>query len=281
MANLVWLASYPKSGNTWLRALLTAYLAGTGVPVDINDIDASLHSASRTLFDRVVGFASADLAPAQIDELRADVYRAFDAEAEHPLFLKTHDIWRRTRQGRSLFPADATRQVVLIVRNPLAVAPSFAHHLTRSVDEAIDMMADPDTILSPQSTSLKTQLPQPLGTWSMHTVSWLDQPELPVHVVRYEDLRRDPQAGFAAVVRACGVEVDDALLADAIARTDFATLQRSEAATPFRERPAAATSFFRHGQVDRWRTELTAEQVARVVHEHGPVMDRLGYLPRP
>lgn len=279
MPNLVWLASYPKSGNTWMRAFLTAYLAGPGAEIDLNDLDASLHAANRQLFDRVVGFPSSDLSPAEIDSFRADVYRAFDAEADGPLFLKTHDAWRRTPDGKEVFPADATRLAVLIVRNPLAVAPSYAHHYSMSIDDAIDRMADPSLALAGQVSRLVRQLPQPMGTWSQHAQSWLDQPDIPTLMVRYEDLRAQPADEFSRILTACGLPVDGAAIADALERTSFDRLQSAEAAGGFRERLPGAEAFFRRGRVDGWRDELTDEQVRRIVAAHGPMMARLGYAP--
>lgn len=279
MPRLVWLASYPKSGNTWTRAFLTAYLAGPGVPLDLNDLDASLHAASRPLFDRVVGLPSGDLTPAEIDRFRPGVYRAYDAEGTDPLFLKTHDRWRLADDGRAVFPAEATRLAVLIVRNPLSVASSYAHHMGASIDQSIAVMADESATLAPQADRMARQLPQPVGSWSSHTTSWLDQEEVPVLVVRYEDLRADPAAGFSRILRACAIEPDAGLVADALERTSFDRLQEAEAAGGFRERPAQAAAFFRSGRVDGWREELTSQQVARVVADHGHVMARLDYSP--
>ncbi|MEJ2083836.1 MAG: sulfotransferase, partial [Acidobacteriota bacterium] len=38
MTGIVWLASYPKSGNTWLRAFLMNFLDPGKRPVDINQL---------------------------------------------------------------------------------------------------------------------------------------------------------------------------------------------------------------------------------------------------
>ena len=44
---IVWLASYPKSGNTWTRAFLTAYLGDEDQAVDINDLEGGPIASSR------------------------------------------------------------------------------------------------------------------------------------------------------------------------------------------------------------------------------------------
>lgn len=277
MPRLVWLASYPKSGNTWMRAFLTAYKAGPGVEIDLNALDASLHAASRQLFDRVIGFGSSDLTADEIDGLRPEVYRAFDAEGEDSLFLKVHDRWRTSPGGEPVFPAEVTRVAIVIVRNPLSVAPSLANHYGYSIDEAIEHMGDPEFGLAGQTTRLARQLPQPVGTWSQNVTSWLDRRDFPVLLVRYEDLRADPVAHFGRVLTACGIEPDGALLGDAMERSSFERLQRAEAEVGFRERMPDTPAFFRSGRTDGWREELTAEQVARIRADHADVMARLGY----
>ncbi len=278
MQRLVWLASYPKSGNTWVRLFLAAYTHPEQDEVDINNVDVSLHAAHRDLFDRVIGLEASDLTPAEIERFRPDVYRQLAVEAEEPLFLKVHDRWRRTPDGDALFPPEITAATIYIVRDPRAVAPSYASHFGVSIDAAIDQMATSDSTLALPLDRLPSQLPQPRGSWSQHVTSWLDQPELPVHLVRYEDLHAAPEAHFAEILRRAGLPVAAERLAAALAQTRFERLQAQEVAVGFKERPSAAPRFFRQGRPDRWREELTPAQIARIERDHGAVMERLGYL---
>ncbi len=278
MQRLVWLASYPKSGNTWVRLFLAAYTHPEREEVDINDVDVSLHAAHRDLFDRVIGLEASDLTPAEIERFRPDVYRQLAAEAEEPLFLKVHDRWRRTPDGGSLFPPEITAATIYIVRDPRAVAPSYASHYGVRIDAAIDQMATSDSTLALPRDRLPSQLPQPMGSWSQHVTSWLDQPELPVHLVRYEDLHAAPEAYFAEILRRAGLPVAAERLDAALTQTRFERLQAQEAAVGFKERLSAAPRFFRQGRPDRWREELTPAQIARIERDHGAVMERLEYL---
>ena len=278
MQRLVWLASYPKAGNTWVRLFLAAYTQSGQDELDINSVDVSLHAGNRDLFDRVIGLEASDLTPAEIERFRPDVYRQLAVEAEEPLFLKVHDRWRRTPDGGALFPPETTAATIYIVRDPRAVAPSFASHYSCALDDAIDRMATPDYGIAARLDRLASQLPQPIGSWSQHVTSWLDQPELPVHLVRYEDLHAAPEAHFAEILRCAGLPVSAERLAAALAQTRFERLQAQEAAVDFKERLSAAPRFFRQGRPDRWRDELTPTQIARIERDHGAVMARLGYL---
>lgn len=278
MRRLVWLASYPKSGNTWVRLFLTAYSHPEQEHLDINAVDVSLHAGDRDLFDRVIGLEASELTPAEIDRYRPDVYRQLAVEAEEPLFIKVHDRWRRNADGVSIFPPETTVATIYIVRDPRGVAPSYANHYNLSIDAAIAQMADADNAIAASVNRLRSQLHQPVGSWSQHVTSWLDQPELPVHLVRYEDLHGAPEATFAGILQTAGLPMDAERLTAALARSRFDRLQAQEAEAGFKERPLGVPRFFRRGQADSWREELTLAQIERVVADHGPVMARLGYL---
>lgn len=68
--SIVWLASYPKSGNTWMRVFLTNYLRNADTPADINDLEFMGIATARELFDMYAGFESSDLTHEEIDAAR-------------------------------------------------------------------------------------------------------------------------------------------------------------------------------------------------------------------
>ncbi len=277
MKPLVWLASYPKSGNTWLRAFFAAYQAAPDDVLDINQLNGSMHAADRSLFDRVIGFAASDLTPDEIDRLRPEVYRSLAGEVPGPLFMKVHDCWRRNGLGLSIFPADISHVALCIVRNPLAIVPSLASHSSISIDQAIEQLANEQYSTARSGHKLKSQLHQPMGSWSQHVASWLTQSEMAVHTVRYEDLCADPVQQFRSLLEVTGLAVDEGRLTRAIAQTSFDRLQATEDAQGFKERLAPAARFFRQGKADGWRAELSAPQISRVVASHAEWMQRLGY----
>jgi aryl sulfotransferase len=245
--------------------------------LDINAVDVSLHAGNRDLFDRVIGLEASELTPAEIERYRPDVYRQLAVEAEEPLFIKVHDRWRHNTNDAPLFPPETTAATLYIVRDPRAVAPSYANHFGVSIDEAIERMSTTDYADAVRDDRLSLQLHQPLGSWSQHVTGWLDQQELPVHLVRYEDLHAAPEENFARILQLSGLPVDQVRLAEALAQSRFDRLQAQEEAVGFRERLGLAPRFFRRGLTDAWREELTSTQIARIEREHGPVMARLGY----
>jgi len=276
---IVWLASFPKSGNTWMRVFLTNYLRDSDEPAEINNLDGGPIASARDIFDRVIGVESSDLTAEEIDRFRPAVYEQVAGESDGPHFMKVHDAWRRNDEGVPLFPATATAVVIYLIRNPLDVAPSYAHHQSDSIEKVIADMADEEeTLVRFDGHRLRRQLHQRLFSWSGHVRSWVDESGLPVHVVRYEDMVHSPEETFTTVVRAVGLPVEPARVQKAIDFSRFDRLQAQEANEGFKERRPDSKSFFRKGKAGSWREELTPDQVRRLIEDHRAVMRRFGYL---
>lgn len=276
---IVWLASYPKSGNTWFRAFLTNLLRNGDEPASINELLNDPIPTGRWAFEEAVGFDSGDLTFEEVDELRPEVCLYHARTAGRTLFCKVHDAYTRLPDGRPLFPAAATVCVLYLIRNPLDVCVSFAHHRGREeYDGTVRLMGDPEARLAGAATASVPQLRQRLLTWSGHVSSWVDAPDLRVHVVRYEDMKSAPEATFRAAARFAGLPDETERVARAVEFSRFDELRRQEERTGFAERSSSAPRFFREGGVGSWRQELTAGQVAALVRDHRDVMARFGYL---
>ena len=278
MSEIVWLASYPKSGNTWPRVLLANLTRKGHAPVDIDTLGDI--ASSRELFDGLAGTEASDLDHGTIERLRPRVYeqlaRGLTASGEIR-FIKVHDAWTTNADGAPLFPASAGRRVLYIIRNPLDVAVSFSHFSVRPIDRVVRMMGRRQATLCRQCDRLHTQLRQRLLSWSGHVESWVDRSGLEVDVVRYEDMQRAPVDTFSRAARFAGLSADRGQLERACDYASFDELRKQEQAHGFRERGRGAT-FFREGRVGSWRRELTRAQVERITADHRDVMSRFGYL---
>lgn len=278
---LVWLASYPKSGNTWLRIFLLNLLRGTDQPSDINEVDRFIpNAANRALFDDAVGVASSDLTQEEIEICRPDAYRTFALRSKQIRCLKIHDALSRNSRGQLLIPPDVTLGILYLIRNPLDVTVSFAYHSQVALDRQIGFLASQDSAIGGSSGRLEAHLRQSLSSWSGHVRSWVDEASLNAVVIRYEDLHSSPQATFAKAARLLDADADPSRIARAIAFSSFDQCSRQERANGFVEKPShlKPSPFFRKGKVGSWRDALSAHQVNRIIEDHHEVMRRFGYL---
>lgn len=294
MRPTVWLTSYPKSGNTWFRALLSNLDPAREKPAAINALDSTDSIASaRGRFDNHLLVESGLLTFDEIDDLRPAFYRylaadtyedPFDPESKYPVrFVKTHDAYTHTRRGEPIMGgAAAAAGALLFVRDPRDVAPSLANHQNCTIDQAIEMMGDPAFSFCAQTRVLASQLRQRLLGWGGYAASWLDQNDVPVHLVRYEDMHSTPVPTLRAALDFAGWPVEDAIIARAFAFAAMDELQRQEAGTGFGEAPRrkdGSSRFFRRGVAGGWRDELTRAQVVRIEQDQAAMMERLGYTP--
>jgi hypothetical protein len=288
----IWLASYPKSGNTWFRMLVANLSAKDGKPVDINDLPERGGIASaRGPFDYLSLIDSGLLTHDEIDGLRPRIYEElargsqddeYDKLEDAPpvRFVKVHDAYTMTPKGEPLLAGrHGADGAILIVRDPRDVAPSLANHSHTSIDEAIGLMGDAKAAFCAKPGRLHNQLRQQLPDWSGWMESWLGQDDIPVHLIRYEDMKADTLGTFRRALGFAGRPASDDDIRRAVSYADFAELQRQEVEKGFSElpRPGAGGKFFRRGDAGAWRDELSAEQVARIEAAHAPMMRRLGY----
>lgn len=282
MAGVIWLASYPKSGNTWLRLLLANLVGGGDQPARINNMGLNgRYLVKRDGVDEVTQIDSDLLSHHEADRLRpllAQYYAAEMAAAGCDAFVKVHDAYRRLDDGTPLLGWGTARAALYIVRDPRDVAVSLAFHNNDTLDESIARVGSNDHTLSRGINHRLPQLPQLLSDWSSHVRSWTRQRDVETHVLRYEDLRADPVAVFSRAVAFLGLDATPEAVERAVRHADFAELQRQEAETPFRERLRESTApFFRSGRAGGWVDSLSPEQAAAIVADHGEVMAEFGY----
>jgi aryl sulfotransferase len=273
-----WLASYPKSGNTWMRLLLSNYYSDKEEPHDINKPGVSDGIASsRWLFDSHMGLSSADLTDDEAMAMMPGLFRELTRASTRKHWIKVHDAQARLADGEWMFPPDATGGIIYIIRNPLDVAVSRAFHDGHGdMDKAVAMLCNVEASIS---GGPKSQLRQVMGDWSHHVRSWVDQDDIPVIVVRYEDMLADTAGELRRVLAFARADepIDETRIARAVTHTAFETLQAAEARDGFREVTQKQERFFRSGKSGDWKSHLTADHVATLCACHAEVMARFGF----
>lgn len=266
---LDWVASYPKSGNTWVRLLLGSCLDDQVVGHD--DVGsfffqcASPHPIGELNFWQEVQLRGAAL-----------MHIAVAANNTQTL-IKTHHAMCEIG-GIPLFSPAFVRKAVYVVRDPRDVAASMIHHFGLTAEEVVGLMANPEANLSDEG-----KLHHVLSSWSLHVASWTHSDRVETIVTQYEKLHDDPVRELKQIVKFMGWTVSDDKIDAAVGLNQFDRLQREEKAHGFSEASSKSKAglFFRRGQVGAWKDELDLQTVRHIEKDHGDVMREWGYQPQP
>lgn len=278
MKGIVWLASFPKSGNTWTRNFLHNLLNilefGADAPQDINAMnELTFWEISARWYADYLGKPISEATHEEVAALRSKVQADIADCIDGLALVKTHNCLVKDR-GYPLINFEVTAGAVYIVRNPLDVAISFASHMGTDVDDAIEQMA-----MWGLETSINDKsIHEIYGSWSQNVGSWTHQPHEAVYVMRYEDMLKDPYGTFGRLALHLLLHPTAEQLRLAVERSSFESLKQQEAEHGFKEKPDKAQRFFREGKSGQWHEQLTRRQVRRIVQDHHVQMKRLGYL---
>jgi len=275
MPGILWLASYPKSGNTWLRAFLANLILDPAEPLALKRIgEACPGEADEKWFRPFVQGRVADQTVEAIAALRCRAQERAVGLNKNVIPMKTHS-YLGEEHGHPIFSMKATFGAVYILRDPRDLVLSAADHFGLTLDAMIAKMADPLAACAAMPGVIVHELQ---SSWSNHVESWTKWNHPGIFTVRYEDLLASPLDQFSRVARHFGITTDKARIKKAIEFSSFKQLQTMEAEQGFAERSGHSERFFRSGRAGGWRDQLTADQVARIESDHGAQMKRFGYL---
>jgi hypothetical protein len=277
MGNIVWLASYPKSGNTWVRAFLANLIANRAEPLAPNELtNYADDEALPGRFTELAGRPSHELGFEEIAELRPRVHALIAQRASGTRLVKSHNMTGSV-DGHALYNWRVSAGAINVVRNPLDVAVSMTHHFGLSVDEAIERLGNDNTATANDGMFVT----QVLGSWSRHVAGWAETAERfgsKVLILRYEDMLEKPAKQFAKAAKLLNIQ-DKGRIERAVRHAGFQTLSALEKREGFIEAANEQSRFFRVGRANQWREVLSREQVARVISDHREQMARFKYLP--
>jgi hypothetical protein len=276
---IVWLASYPKSGNTWLRIFLyhvTRIMMG--VPLDGNDLnllDRSSYYEARlvSLFDKFLGRPTEEVEWRDIVPVRPRVHAEVARLVNGPMLLKTHLALIKV-EGTPVINLDVTLGAVYIVRNPLDVVLSLSDHIGIPLEYAVETLC----LDGYQIPHTAIEVYEPWGSWRENVGSWTSTGQKTILPIRYEDMLASPARTFRAVMNHLGQKPTDEQINEAIELSRFERLSEIEKEVPFRERAAGTARFFRVGRAGQWQDILSEAQVERIVSFNHRYMRRFGYL---
>jgi hypothetical protein len=276
MRRITWLASYPKSGNTWLRAIVDR-IVRPECPLDVNALGETAPAFSgltaRWIADR--GIEVPVSAPGEVRRYWAATQHAICSRSENEVFLKTHNVAAKFDCGH--FPdLSLTKSAIYIVRDPRDVAISFAWHYRHPVGLAVAALCSSSAFnFKPQQIG-RTEL---LLSWGEHVAGWTALKRFPLLVLRYEDLLANAESEIHRIAAFLGKQVSEAQVQDIAAATSFEQLRRQEVERGFTE-AVRSGGFFRVGKAQQWRDVNDQSVFQPLLDKFSRLMRRYGYLER-
>jgi len=268
-SKITWIASYPRSGNTWVRAFITAY-ANDG-EVDINGI-MQTSDKDPEYFDGIIKKPIHDWTMTDQALVKpAAMVRTLEAAGGN-LLLKTHDA-NINISGVAQIPHDITNAGIYIIRDPRDIALSFKNHYgCKNNAEAVEKLID-DRFMTrfPNNGLFVPQL-----SWKINFASWMRELPYPVYALRYEDLLEKPFDIFSEIIKFLKMDYDEDLIRKTIEACAFDNMKKQEKKDGFRE--TVGNEFFHKGQAQRWKTELEPELQDKIVKTFEKEMKSVGYL---
>jgi hypothetical protein len=260
---VVWIVSYPKSGNTWVRFLVCNLAFGPQASAAaLNHLAPDIHELSA------------------VPELPTS-----------PVFFKTHFPY-----SAALPLAAHTAAAIYVVRDPADVMLSNYHYSRRSdgrgdagqPDQAMSLQQYVDQYL--QVRGDPRWIRSRMGAWDEHVLSWLGTKyPFPVLPVRYEDLLTDTPRGARQICSFLGLERSTAEIESAVSNASFQRMRQIEEADirdrnvgifykPYLQQSIdAGLRFMRAGKAGEAAQVLTPDQRQRALSTFGTVMRDLGY----
>ena len=276
---IIWIASYPKSGNTWMRLFIKSYFNSSNIKFSLeNKFDDKIIVESfpveRRFEELKINFENfSDISKNWINmQLMINLNNKIN-------YLKTHNAMC-TVNNYKFTNLENTLGAIYIVRDPRDVLVSYSNFLNKSVDEILKKMISNDSY---EGAELKSKVYKKslLGSWSNHYNSWKNYKSREKIIIKYEDMINNTSSTFLKVLtylkRIIKIEIDQNKMHNAIEETSFENLRSLEMSEGFKTNPSK-NPFFRKGVVGDWREKLSKDQVEKIESAFKDEMIELGYL---
>ena len=276
---IVWLASYPKSGNTWMWLFIKSYFNPPKKKFSLN-----YHKDDPIMLEPFPD-------ERMFDKLKINYENFFDLSKNwvnlqslinlnnKTNYLKTHNAMC-TINNHKFTNIQNTLGAIYIVRDPRDVLISYSSYMEKSMDETLKFMLNKETY---EVGEFKKKIYNKtlLGSWSDHYNSWKNYKSREIIIIKYEDMVNSASSTFLKVLtylsKIIKINVDHTKMDKAIEETSFKNLKSLEINEGFKTN-LSKNKFFRKGVVGDWREKLNKEQVEKIEKAFESEMIELGYL---
>jgi len=227
---IIWIASYPKSGNTWVRSLLSAYLYSEDGNFNFNLLKKILKFPSKKYLEYFIkDFSNIK----KVSEYWITAQERINLQNENKsIFLKTHSALC-TLEKNPFTNKKNTQAVIYIVRDPRNVITSVGNHYSMNIKESYNFMTDKNRIITQDKWGGDNfGISEVLGSWSDHYKSWKNMNFAPILNIKYEDLINDTKKSLIEIInflqKFTEIKIDNKKISKTVESCNFENLRKME-----------------------------------------------------
>ncbi len=275
MKKNIFLASYPKSGNTWLRSIIVNFY-NSGKDFRLTDLKSIPLLSIKKHFDDFDNKIYYDNNKLDYDWLSQNIIKCqilLNKKINYLNIFKTHSVRHKNFTNETV-----NAGFIYIVRDPRDVVVSLKNFSGKKIDEIIN------ELLFSKSLMISTNGAQELlSTWELHIKSWLNYSNVPRLIIRYEDLKKNPIdiilniKNFLNKIHSLNIYFSENDINRIIENTNFNTLKKLEKNNGFDE-ASKHSIFFRSGETHQWKDILSSEQINLIEKNLQSTMRYFNYI---
>jgi len=264
---IIWIASYPKSGNTWVRSFIIAYYFCENGNFDINKLNLIQDYPNKQFFEETVK--------------KGEIHKHWDSSQKNICnekkvkFLKTHNSLI-TAFGNNFTKPEYSLGVIHVIRDPRNIITSLKNHYDfETYERALKFMQDENKILEDYPHLKNYAKTNIINSWRINYQSWMSNKNFRRLTIRYEDMIENPQQTFEKLVVFINTlmgfkdKIDQKKLSNAIETTNFKSLQDIENQGKFSEnvyslKDNRKIKFFYQGPENDWKKNLDENMIKKM-----------------
>ena len=275
MKKNIFLASYPKSGNTWLRAIITNALINQK-KFTLNELKKIPLLSSKQNFKNFKNIEYSDDGDINFDWMSENIINCqkYLNETNKDINIyKTHSV-------RHLKFTNETVNMgfICIIRDPRDIVISLSHFAGGSLERTINEM-----LYSKKLMTRTNGAKELVSTWDLHTRSWLEYKNVSRLIIKYEDLINKTEENILQIFDFLNKITSNTFFQNKIdinkiiQETSMGNLKKEEELFGFKE-ASKYSNFFRSGKMEQWRDILSLDQIKLIEKELYPIMKQFNYL---
>ena len=264
---IIWIASYPKSGNTWVRSFVTAYYFCENGIFDISKLNLIQDYPNKQFFKETVK--------------KGEIHKHWDSSQKNICnekkvkFLKTHNSLI-TAFGNDFTKPKYSLGIIHVIRDPRNIITSLKnHHDFETYEKTLTFMQDENKVLEDYPHLRNYAKTNIINSWRINYQSWMSNKNFRRLTIRYEDMIENPQQTFKKLVMFINTlmgfkdKIDPKKLSNSIETTNFKSLQDIENQGKFSEnvyslKDNRKIKFFYQGPENDWKKNLDESMIKKM-----------------